>query len=58
MNLWKKCLIEEGELPMKKYKKKKYKWNKAKFAINILKLEAILGIALLYDAMFIWYLVK
>lgn len=34
--------------------KKKYKWNKAKFAINILKLEAILGIALLYDAMFLY----
>lgn len=43
---------------MKKYKKKKYKWNKAKFAINILKLEAILGIALMFDTMFIWYLVK
>lgn len=37
---------------------KKYKWNKAKFAINILKLELIVAIALIYDAMFISYLVK
>jgi hypothetical protein len=37
---------------------KKYKWNKAKFAINILKLELIVTIALIYDAMFISYLVK
>lgn len=37
---------------------KKYKWNKAKFAINILKLELIVAIALIYDAMFISYLLK
>ena len=37
---------------------KKYKWNKAKFAINILKLELIAGIALIYDVMFISYLIK
>lgn len=37
---------------------KKYKWNKAKFAINILKLELIVAIVLIYDAMFISYLVK
>lgn len=39
-------------------KTKKYKWNKAKFAINILKLELIAGIALIYDVMFISYLIK
>ena len=39
-------------------KTKKYKWNKAKFAVNILKLELIVGIALIYDAMFISYLIK
>lgn len=43
---------------MKKYKMKKYKWNKVKFAINILKLEAMIGLATIFDAMFIWYLVK
>ena len=37
---------------------KKYKWNKEKLAINILKLECIAGIALIYDAMFIAYLLK
>lgn len=37
---------------------KKYKWNKAKFAINILKLEASIVTILLYEGMFIWYLVK
>lgn len=37
---------------------KKYKINKAKLAINILKLELIAGIALIYDAMFIAYLLK
>lgn len=37
---------------------KKYKWNKAKLAINILKLELISGIALIYDVMFISYLIK
>ena len=39
-------------------KTKKYKWNKAKFAVNILKLELIAGIALIYDVMFIAYLLK
>lgn len=39
-------------------KTKKYKWNKAKFAINILKLELIVAIALIYDVMFIAYLLK
>lgn len=37
---------------------KKYKWNKAKFAINILKLESITALALVYDVMFIAYLLK
>lgn len=37
---------------------KKYKWNKAKFAVNILKLELIAGIAFTFDVMFIAYLLK
>ena len=37
---------------------RKYKWNKAKFAVNILKLELIAAIALIYDVMFISYLIK
>lgn len=37
---------------------KKYKWNKEKFAINILKLESITALALVYDVMFIAYLLK
>lgn len=43
---------------MKKYKKKKYKWNKAKFAINILKLEAMIGVALMFDVMFLYGIFK
>ena len=39
-------------------KTKKYKWNKAKFAVNILELELIVAIALIYDVMFIAYLLK
>lgn len=37
---------------------KKYKWNKGKFAINILKLEAMTALAMFYAGMFISYLVK
>ena len=37
---------------------KKYKWNKAKFAINILKLESITAAALVYSAMFLYALYK
>lgn len=37
---------------------KKIKWNKEKFAVNILKLELIAGIAFIYDVMFIAYLLK
>lgn len=33
---------------------KKYKWNKEKFAINILKLEGIVLLALSFDAMFLY----
>lgn len=33
---------------------KKYKWNKSKFAINILKLEGIALLAFVYDAMFLY----
>lgn len=39
-------------------KTKKYKWNKAKFAINILKAECMFLLALVYDVMFISYLLK
>lgn len=39
-------------------KTKKYKWNKAKFAVNILKLECMFLLALVYDVMFISYLLK
>lgn len=37
---------------------KKYKWNKAKFAINILKLQGITALALFYAGMVLIYLVK
>ena len=37
---------------------KKYKWNKAKLAINILKAECMIFLALVYDVMFIAYLIK
>lgn len=37
---------------------KKYKWNKEKFAINILKLEGIVLLALSFDAMFLYALFK
>ena len=37
---------------------KKIKWNKAKFAINILKLECIALLAFTFDVMFISYLLK
>lgn len=33
---------------------KKYKWNKSKFAINILKLEGIALLAFAFDAMFLY----
>lgn len=39
-------------------KTKKYKWNKAKFAVNILKAECMFLLALVYDVMFISYLLK
>lgn len=39
-------------------KTKKYKWNKAKFAVNILKLECIALLAFTFDVMFIAYLIK
>lgn len=37
---------------------KKYKWNKGKFAISILKLQGMTALAMLYAGMFISYLVK
>ena len=37
---------------------RKYKWNKAKFAINILKLESITALALVYSAMFLYVMFK
>lgn len=37
---------------------RKYKWNKAKFAINILKLESITALALVYSAMFLYAIFK
>ena len=37
---------------------KKIKWNKEKFAINILKLECIALLAFTFDVMFIAYLLK
>ena len=37
---------------------KKYKWNKGKFAINILKLEGMTALAMLYAGIFLSYLVK
>lgn len=37
---------------------KKYRWNKAKLAINILKAECMFLLALVYDVMFIAYLIK
>ena len=44
---------KKGRKPMKKYK-----WNKAKFAINILKLESITALALVYSAMFLYAMFK
>ena len=37
---------------------KKYKWNKGKFAINILKAECMTALEMLYVGMFISYLIK
>lgn len=37
---------------------KKYRWNKEKFAKNILKLEGIALLALSFDAVFIYALFK
>ena len=37
---------------------KKYRWNKGRFAINILKLQAIGLLALSFDAMFLYALFK
>ena len=37
---------------------KKYRWNKEKFAINILKLQGIMILALSFDAMFLYALFK
>lgn len=37
---------------------KKIKINKAKLAINILKAECMFLLALFWDGMFIWYLLK
>lgn len=37
---------------------KKHKWNKGKFAINILKLEAMIALGMFYAGMFISYLVR
>lgn len=37
---------------------KKHKINKAKLAINILKAECMFLLALFWDGMFIWYLLK
>lgn len=33
---------------------KKYKWNKSKFAINIIKIESIALTALMFDSMFLY----
>lgn len=37
---------------------KKYKWNKSKFAINILKAECMILTVLIYDAMFLYAIFK
>ena len=37
---------------------RKYKWNKGKFAINILKLQSITLLALSLDAMFLYAFFK
>lgn len=37
---------------------KKYRWNKEKFAINILKLEGIALLALSFDVMFLYAIFK
>lgn len=36
---------------------KKYKWNKEKFAINILKIQAMFLLAGIFDLMFILYFI-
>ena len=48
--------VERKWIQMKKTKK--YKWNKSKLAINILKAECMFLLALVYDVMFISYLLK
>ena len=52
MNSWTRCSIRK-EKPMKKYR-----WNKEKFAINILKVQAIGLLALSFDAMFLYALFR
>lgn len=37
---------------------KKYKWNKEKFALNILKVQAMILLASIFDIMFIYALIK
>lgn len=37
---------------------KKYRWNKEKFAMNILKLQAMFLLALLFDGMFLYAFFK
>ena len=37
---------------------KKYRWNKGRFAINILKVQAIMLLALSFDAMFLYAFFK
>lgn len=37
---------------------KKYRWNKERFAINILKLQGIALLALSFDAMFLYALFR
>ena len=37
---------------------KKYRWNKGKLAINILKMQAMILLAAIFDTMFILYFIK
>lgn len=37
---------------------KKYRWNKQKFINNILKLLAIIGLVIIFDAMFLYAFFK
>jgi len=51
-------VVVTTKVERKWWQMKKYKWNKEKFALNILKVQAMILLASIFDIMFISYLVK